>query len=84
MTRYKIDEAMRARLNNSFSYHAPFGDQAGRYEAIRSAGLNFANYINERTPASREQSLAITAIEEAVMRANQAIALNEKEPADGE
>lgn len=81
MIRYVIDEAMKARLNNSFSYHAPFGDQAGRYEAIRSAGLNFAYDIIERTPASREQSLAITAIEEAVMRANQAIALNET---DGE
>lgn len=77
MFKYDITNDMVKRLDNSFKYHAPFGDQAERYERIRSAGLDLVTIICGLTPPSREQSLAITAIEEAIMRANQAIALNE-------
>lgn len=75
--KYAISEDMEARLANSFTYHAPHGDQAERYGIIREAGKTFARLICHLSPPSREQSLAITAVEEAVMRANQAIALNE-------
>ena len=74
---YLPSDDMYKRLKNSFVYHAPFADQTTRYEIIRKAGLTMALAIVQMTPPSREQSLSITAIEEAVMRANQAIALNE-------
>lgn len=77
MPKYEPSQDMKLRLENSFKYHAPKEDQAERYEAIRAAGLEFALVVVSNTLGSREQSLAITAIEEAVMRANQAIALNE-------
>jgi hypothetical protein len=64
-------------LANRFTYHAPKGDQPDRYEHIRRAGLSFATLVNEYSPASREQSLAFTHLEEAVMWANAAIARNE-------
>jgi hypothetical protein len=48
-----------------------------RYEEIRRSGLYLAGVVNSQTPPSREQSLALTAIEEAVMWANAAIARNE-------
>ena len=64
-------------LVNRFTYHAPKGDQADRYEHIRRAGLHFAKLVNEYTPPSREQSLSLTHIEDAVMWANASIARHE-------
>ena len=65
------------RLNTAFTYHAPKGDQAERYGLLRDAGKSFAGLIMGYTPASREQSLALTYLEEAIMWANAAIARNE-------
>lgn len=61
-----------------FSYHPPKDGQPLRYEAIRATAKQFAEFVTSRTPASREQSLAITKIEEAVFWANAAIARNER------
>jgi len=66
-----------AELKKVFSYHAPKGDQAKRYEAIREAAHTFALVVSVNTPASFEQNAAITRIREAVMWANAAVALNE-------
>ncbi len=68
-------------LANRFTYHTPKGDQAIRYEQIRDAAHDLAGIINERTPDSREKSLAITHLEDAVMWANASIARNELWPA---
>ncbi len=62
---------------NRFSYHAPHGDQNERYINIRTRALSFALHIAKTTPSSREQSLALTALEEVVFWANAAIARNE-------
>lgn len=64
-------------LANRFTYHPPTGTQAERYEAIRSRAHEFADFIERTTPESREQSLAMTALEEAVFWANAAIARRE-------
>ena len=64
-------------LQNRFTYHAPKNDQPARYEDIRKTGREFAEVVNAHCPDSRERSLAITKIEEAVMWANAAIARNE-------
>jgi len=64
-------------IEHRFTYHPPKGDQAERYGEIRSGAKEFATMIAELTPASREQSLAITHLEQAVMWANAAIARNE-------
>lgn len=66
-----------ARLRNNFKYHPPKDDQPPRYELIRAKALELALIINENTPASREQSLAFTALEEVVYHANASIARNE-------
>jgi hypothetical protein len=66
-------------LQNVFTYHAPFGNQAERYSRMRAAGLTLARTINTECPESREKSLAITAIQQAIQWANAAIAINEKE-----
>ena len=64
-------------LWNRFTYHPPKDDQAIRYEMIRDWGCQFAIAIDGKCPDSREKTLAITHIEEAVMWANAAIARNE-------
>lgn len=64
-------------LSKRFTYHAPKGDQASRYELIRSRGRELAEYINQACPDSREKSLAVTHVEEAIMWANASIARNE-------
>jgi hypothetical protein len=64
-------------LDNRFTYHAPKNDQALRYEMIRDRARQFAEFINEKCPDSREKSLAVTHLEDAVMWANAAIARNE-------
>ncbi len=65
------------RLENIFKYHKPKDDQLERYDDIRNDALGFAQVICENTPPSREQSLALTKLEEVVMHANAAIARNE-------
>lgn len=74
----------QAELEKRFTYHAPLKDskldgldQLERYEAIREGAKFFAEDIVRMTPESREQSLAITHLEDAVMWANAAIARNE-------
>lgn len=64
-------------LENLFTYHAPKGDQAERYQKINEAALNFALVVMENTPKCADQSAAVRQIREARMTANAAIACNE-------
>lgn len=64
-------------LDIRFTFHPVQPGQAERYEAIRAKAREFAALVVELTPESREQSLSITAIEEAVSCANAAIARRE-------
>ena len=62
------------QLENNFKYHTPKDDQPERYEALRGEGKKLAYLINNLCPDSREKSLAITKLEEAIMWANSSIA----------
>jgi hypothetical protein len=68
---------MNEKLENSFTYHPPKGDQATRYETLRTLAKGLAIAFDELCPNSREKSLAITNLEQAVMWANKSIASNE-------
>ena len=68
---------MKDEIENRFTFHAPHGDQSDRYDKLRTAGKALAYIIVEHTPESREQSLALTHLEEAIMQANAAIARRE-------
>lgn len=67
----------REQIESTFVYHAPKGDQAARYERIRAAGKDFALLLLDLCPASRDLSAAHTKLQEVVMFANAAIAINE-------
>ena len=79
MTVYKKPVEFEADLMNRFSYHKPIDDQDYRYKEIRNAALTFAELLGDYCPASRELSLALTKLEEAVFWGNASIARNEKE-----
>ena len=70
-------------LHTRFTFHPARGTQPERYQRIRDKAGELAALISELSPESREQSLAITACEEASMWANAAIARREN-PVDGE
>lgn len=64
-------------LENNFTYHPPMGNQVDRYKYLRDQGKNLAYAIKKATPASREQSLALENLEQAIFWSNAAIARNE-------
>lgn len=66
-------------IDNIFTYHKPFGSQPSRYEQIRETAKELAAMILDACPESREKSLALTNVQQAVMWANASIAINEKE-----
>ena len=75
--KYALQDGDLEKIENVFTYHAPFGDQTERYELLRGHARELAGRIMENTPKSREQSLALTNLEQAIFWANAAIARNE-------
>ena len=71
------------QVENAFTYHPPFGNQPQRYVELRDKAKELALDILAKTPASREQSTALTKLEEAIMWANKAIACNEQPALEG-
>lgn len=61
-------------LDSRFDYHAADAAKALRHQEVRSALKEMARMVLELVPAGREQSLALTALEEAMMWANAGIA----------
>ena len=64
-------------IEKIFTYHMPVNDQAERYNKLRESAKDLAYLIQDHCPDSREKSLAITNLQQAVMWANASIAINE-------
>jgi len=64
-------------IDKIFTYHPPKNDQPERYIAIRDKAKELAELVNLVCPESREKSVALTNIQQAVMWANASIAINE-------
>jgi len=65
------------QIESNFSYHSPKEGQMEKYYNIRTNAKELAYDIEELCPPSREKSLALTKLEEAVFWANASIARNE-------
>ena len=65
------------QIENTFTYHRPFGNQSQRYEDIRNGAKILAMLLQRACPESREKALAITNLQQSVMWANASIAINE-------
>lgn len=61
-------------LSNRIKYHRPDEDGIARIAAMRAHALGWSKDIIDKVPAGREQSLALTKIEEALFWANAGIA----------
>lgn len=72
----RTNEEIETLLNN-FTYHAPLEGQPERYQEIREEAKGLADLLLQQCPPSRERSLAMTKLEEAVFWANASIARNE-------
>lgn len=75
---YTPTQDQKDKIEQNFTYARPQENQVGRYEEIRNKGKMMAERLSQLCPQSRELSLALTKLEEAVMWANAAIARNEK------
>lgn len=72
-----VFEKWQTRFDQDYVYHAPTPEQVERYQRLRDQAKAYAWAIAEMVPPSREQSLALTNLEQAMMWANAAIARNE-------
>lgn len=68
---------MPYNIDHNFTYHAPKGDQAQRYVALREKAKELAQCFLDLCPESRERSVALIELETAVFWANASIARNE-------
>lgn len=78
MNNYEVTTVTGKMLENNFRYHSPIDDQPDRYVHLREMAKELAYTIVRNTPPSREQSLALTNLEQAIFWANAAIARNEE------
>lgn len=69
-----IPEKLALEIECRFTYHPPKPEQLTKYLELREKAKEFAKLVAELVPESREQALALTKIEEAVMHANSGIA----------
>jgi len=75
---YQVTDNFVKELENRFTYHPPSENQVGRYSDLRRAVLDLAKEIVTKTPPSREQSIALTKLDEVMFFANASIARTEK------
>lgn len=69
-----MNENMHARVDDDFVYHAPKPGQPEQYVRLREEAKKLAHMIVDIVPAGREQSSALTRLEEAIFHANAGIA----------
>lgn len=69
-------ENLLKQIDNNFTYHPPKEGQAELYTSLREDAKKLAIRFVEECPESRELSLAITNLEQAMFWANAAIARN--------
>lgn len=79
MPKYTPGQRELAQVKNAFTYHPAVEaeGQAERYDDIREEARQYALFLLENCPPSRELSLALTNLEQAVFWANAAIARHE-------
>lgn len=61
-------------INNRFTFHPATRESAALYEQIRGKAREYALWLNDVLPESREKSLAFTQLEDVVFWANASVA----------
>lgn len=65
---------LHARVENDFSYHPATPITGPAHDEVRTLCRSLAHYLVDYLPPSREQSLALTSLEEVMHWSNAAIA----------
>lgn len=73
---------MNKRIERDFTYHHPTTLSIVRMTNLRAKARDLAHCMDEIAPDSREKSLAITNLEQAIMWANAAIVRGQEEEAE--
>jgi len=73
--RTEHQQAQIDKMEYGLTNQAPTGEQLDRISSIRVAGKILGRCIIDETEPSRDQSLALTALEDCVMRAVRAVVL---------
>ena len=76
MTNAEIKSKTHERIDNDFGYHKATAETGPMHDEVRSHFKALAHWAADWVPTSREQSLMLTALQEAQMWANAAIACN--------
>jgi len=77
----KQGDPERRDIKQRFKFHPGSGITGPKHAEVRSAHLVLALWVLDNVPASRERSLALTALQESMMWSNAAIAIHtEEEP----
>jgi queuine/archaeosine tRNA-ribosyltransferase len=74
-----LEDAMSTALETRFLHHELTPDEHRRVTAVRAACHDLALALNDLMPPCREQALAMTHLEETMMWAVKAIAMNSEE-----
>lgn len=69
--------SLHERIERDFTYHSPLSGSIDAFKLIRSTAKSLALLIDIEVPDSREKSMALTHLEEAVMWANAGIVRNQ-------
>lgn len=70
---------LRTRVENDFTYHSPDQNQISRMAIIREQAKTLGKLIVDYCPLGREQSTALTLLEQVSMMANASIVREENE-----
>jgi len=69
-------EINRSELENRFGFHPATEETREKHQFVRESFIDFTDGLLAELPEGREKSLVVTALEEASMWANAAIARN--------
>ena len=69
-----VECGLSKRVHNDFTYHRPPAETQDTFVQLREKAKELALLIVEKVPGGREQSTALTNLEQAVMHANAGIA----------
>ena len=70
----QANDSLKERLANDFTYHCPPPEIAVNFVTLREKAKELAFLIADLVPAGREQSSALTNLEQTIFHANAGIA----------
>jgi hypothetical protein len=72
-----MSDQIHEQIEQTMGFHPGNADVAPMYEDLRARFMGLANHVNVVCPDGRCKSLAVTHLEEALMRAIQSIAVEQ-------